>query len=438
MAENGMVAPALTGLGVRGFKSIAEADVEIRPLTILAGANSSGKSSLLQPLLLLKQTLEAQGNPGPLRLDGPNVLFTRAEQFLHRRPGETVGEFSVELRLEGGKTVGAAFDTKEDGADVVATSLQADGHRHELRRGMAGDALLTALPAPVREQLGTVLGDYAPCVESSRCFLEARGFATTADGHRLVWPYPVFMPARDAGAALLDLVHVPAWRGNPGRDHAAMGVGPRFPGRFDWYAASVCLHWQQSGDCRLAEVGRQLGLLGLATAVDACALEGHLVELRVPRTRAGGRADLVSIADVGFGVSQVLPTVVALLAAAPGQLVYIEEPEIHLHPRAQLAMATLLAESARRGVRAIVETHSDLLILGVQTLVAQGEVDPALVKLHWFTRDDGGVTTVESRDLDAAGRYGDWPEDFGEVTLHAQNAYLDAGDAHLFGVADAA
>ncbi len=74
--------PAITSLSVSGFKSIVEEQtLEIRPLTLLAGANGSGKSSMMQPLLLLKQTLEAPYDPGPLLLDGPNVRFTSARQF---------------------------------------------------------------------------------------------------------------------------------------------------------------------------------------------------------------------------------------------------------------------------------------------------------------------------------------------------------------------
>src|SRR5919206_4217387 len=74
---------------VGGFKSISqEQSIEIKPLTILAGANSSGKSSIMQPLLLLKQTLEATYDPGPLLLNGPNVKFTSAEQLLSRTNNE--------------------------------------------------------------------------------------------------------------------------------------------------------------------------------------------------------------------------------------------------------------------------------------------------------------------------------------------------------------
>ena len=72
----------ISKIAVSGFKSLAnECAINICPLTILAGANSSGKSSIMQTLLMLKQTLEAPYDPGPLLIEGPNVQFTSAEQF---------------------------------------------------------------------------------------------------------------------------------------------------------------------------------------------------------------------------------------------------------------------------------------------------------------------------------------------------------------------
>ena len=135
---------------------------------------------------------------------------------------------------------------------------------------------------------------------------------------------------------------------------------------------------------------------------------------------------MVSIADVGFGVSQTLPVVVALLTAAPGQIVYLEQPEIHLHPRAQVALAGLLLDASRRGVVVIAETHSDLLLRSIQRAVAAGEADPSLVALHWFERDKDGASKVSIAHLDAAGTYGDWPVDFGDISLEVEGAFLDA------------
>src|SRR5271155_844660 len=77
--------PTLTGVAITGYKSLSRRqNIEIRPLTILAGTNSSGKSSIMQPVLLLKQTLEETYDPGALLLHGPNVRFTDAEQLLSR------------------------------------------------------------------------------------------------------------------------------------------------------------------------------------------------------------------------------------------------------------------------------------------------------------------------------------------------------------------
>jgi predicted ATPase len=117
---------------------------------------------------------------------------------------------------------------------------------------------------------------------------------------------------------------------------------------------------------------------------------------------------------------------VALHAAKPGRLVYVEQPETHLHPRAQFALAQVLASAAKRGVRVVVETHSSILLLGVQTLVAEGSLEADKVKLHWFQREKDGRTVVRSADLDEAGAFGDWPEDFDDVSLQTQSRYLDA------------
>ncbi len=87
----------ITRITVAGFKSIVqEQSIEVRPLTILAGVNSSGKSSIMQPLLLLKQTLDATYDPGALLLNGPNVRFTSIEQVLSRvKNGPSTKSFHI-------------------------------------------------------------------------------------------------------------------------------------------------------------------------------------------------------------------------------------------------------------------------------------------------------------------------------------------------------
>ncbi|XXX76693.1 DUF3696 domain-containing protein [Sorangium sp. So ce134] len=84
-------------------------------------------------------------------------------------------------------------------------------------------------------------------------------------------------------------------------------------------------------------------------------------------------------------------------------------------------------------MRVVAETHSSLLLLGVQSLVAEGALSPDRVALHWFSQTEDGATEVRSAELDDAGAFGDWPEDFAEVALAAQSRYLDAAEARLAG-----
>ncbi len=228
---------------------------------------------------------------------------------------------------------------------------------------------------------------------------------------------------------ILSTIHVPGLRGNPSRSYRTTAVGDLFPGTFENYIASAILSWQATQDPRLGLLDKGLQTLELTKQVRAKPIDATQIEILVSRLPV--ESELVNIADVGFGVSQVLPVLVALLVAKRGQLVYLEEPELHLHPRAQQALATVLADAANRGVRVIAETHSSILLLAVQTLVAEGKISPDKVMLHWFQQDARGATKVTSGEMDQLGAYGDWPEDFGEVEAAVDNRYLDAVESKV-------
>jgi hypothetical protein len=231
------------------------------------------------------------------------------------------------------------------------------------------------------------------------------------------------------------VLHLPGLRGNPKRDYPTTAVEFDYPGTFDIYVASVINHWQKTGDPRVKGIGEDLRALGLTWKVEARKIDDTMVELRVgrlPMPRKGGAKDMVSIADVGFGVSQTLPVLVALRVATSGRIVYLEQPEIHLHPNAQAALARIIASAAKRGVIVVLETHSAILLRSIQTLVALGELDPKEVNLNWFKRDDNtGATRITRAVPDERGTYGDWPEDFDDVALRVENDYLDAIENRL-------
>jgi hypothetical protein len=305
----------------------------------------------------------------------------------------------------------------------------------DLRPGISKkEMLLWKLPGYVKDVLNIFLKNtsWKFNVVQDRCFLKVEG---TAGHTSITMDMPVINNLfLSVDNYIRELIHLPGLRGNPERTYLAAAPSSNFAGTFENYAASVIAKWQANKDRRkVEELGQDLKNLGLTWKVTAKPISDTQVELqvgRLPQSSKAGKSDMVSIADVGVGVSQTLPVLVALHAAKPGQLVYIEQPEIHLHPRAQTAMAQILAKAAKRGVRVVVETHSSLLILGIQTLVAEGEIEPELIKLHWFERRNGR-TEITSRDLDETGAFGDWPEDFADVALEAQSRYLDAAESRM-------
>ena len=402
------MADGITRIAVEGFKSIAQRqEIEIAPLTILAGANSSGKSSIMQPLLMLKQTLEATYDPGPLKLDGPNVTFSRIEEFLSRtgqnKPqGLRVGISAGERGLE------ATFVKRERGLEVAEETYR------------DGRSSLTLRPEMSCKELQEATMHFEPIKDFHVYDL------SLAQERFLLFPKLGSSPLTLVSPRLFiqNVIHVPGLRGNAGRTYPVAANTRTLPGIFDNYVASVIFVWQFDQSSHYDELNADLQSIGLVQKVSAKRINDVAIELHVDLT--GNRFD--NIADVGFGVSQALPSLVALRAADPGRLVYLEEPEIHLHPRAQAKLAGILAGAAKRGVRVVAETHSTLLLTAIQTLVAKGELSPDLVKLHWFQRDaKTGITQVNSTGLDEKGAFQeDWPEDFDEVILDTDRQYLDA------------
>ncbi len=429
--------PTLGAISVAGYKSLfSKQRIEIRPLTILAGANSGGKSSIMQPVLLLKQTLDAPYDPGSLLLGGANVRMTSADQLLSKTPGSSATKtFSVEFEI-GSRKIELCFQHIPDkGLEIFSNTFSYKEKEIVITRDSDPASIQKGL-----EKLGppwppAMLPDFLK--QGKLKIVRDRSFLNVELDFGTAWNAKISLlnPGEGLAEMIGKMIHVPGLRGNPERDYKTTAVGDSFPGTFEVYVASVIKHWQSNNDTRLSQLGADLESLGLTWKVEAKQRDETQVELKVgrlPHSLRGGGQDLVSIADVGFGVSQTLPVLVALLAAEPGQLVYIEQPEIHLHPAAQRALAKILAAAARRGVIVIVETHSALLLQGVQTLVAKDELAQDLVKLHWFLRDEKGATSVTSADLDDTGAFGDWPEDFDDVELNSENEYLSAAEAKLF------
>lgn len=156
--------------------------------------------------------------------------------------------------------------------------------------------------------------------------------------------------------------------------------------------------------------------------------------------RARPNAPDVKLTDVGFGVSQVLPALVQAFYAAPHSTVWMEQPEIHLHPRVQAELADALISAVQayengmpRNVQLVVESHSEHFLLRLQRRVAEGIVRPTDVAIY-FVRDEPSGAAIEELKLDMFGEIENWPErffgnDLGEITARTSAAMQRRIDA---------
>lgn len=447
---------------VQGFKSFRDpATIALSPITILAGPNSSGKSSFMQPLLLMKQTLEEQANYGPLLISGPQAKFENySELFWRFGEGPARPTFSIRggmIRPEKWYEQSYALEGDRKGKDQKVTLSNLSFHdptdprfrERPDRRFDVGDKIrLDELPPWAREVLDKQKRTNGP-IEKRNITMELmadRGFLLWKDTEGIE-PLYFWDPMRPFTYLLRFLIHLPGLRGNPARQYDLGPVGAKeqegqrsYPGSFLTYVAGLLYEWSASDDEKIVRLNKYLQRLGFTSGVKVDSISNTAAKIQVQRVEGHQESvtDMVSIADVGLGLSQTLPVLVALLAAHKHSLIHIEQPEIHLHPRAQYELAKIVAECVvdprALGAHVVVETHSPLFISGFQTLVAQGKFPASGVSLNWFSRDrDVGNTTVIATKLDDGGHFGDWPEDFDEVSLLADTEYFTAQMEHRRG-----
>jgi predicted ATPase len=130
-----------------------------------------------------------------------------------------------------------------------------------------------------------------------------------------------------------------------------------------------------------------------------------------------------NIIDIGFGLNQLIPIILQCFIAPKGSLILIEQPEAHLHPRAQVELADFLVDVVNFGNRVVVETHSEHLLLRLQTRMAEKKIAPENVKIHYFDLTKSG-TKITNMKIDEKGYFiepipeGFFEEGFRETLAH--------------------
>ena len=415
----------ITHIRMKNFKSWKDSgEVKLAPLTGFFGTNSSGKSSLLQMLLLLKQTVD--------RSDPEKVIF-----FGDESSRVNLGNFrevihghkeDVLLELE--------FGCKLLKPLTITTLQKIDRYRqqHELAP-LDIDSFI--YNTAIRGNASSVSIDrfsYTVGPEEIQKITWKNGnihYGNRRKGHVNVTK--CYGPPKDGYADLLrplssafenlfnHVYPLGPTRVHPQRRYHWEGTHPREIDLWGNKAIDALLSagvrklkssTKEDGvliDTRISEWLQKMKLAYSFQLIPTGSLEDKNYEVRIRKTANSAE---VTLADMGHGVSDLFPMLVLCYYTPVGSTLILEQPGIHLHPKAQADLADLLIEViTERNLQILIESHSEHLLNRLQRRVAEEKIAADQTALY-FCRNDEGVSEIDRLEMDEFGNIANWPENF--------------------------
>ena len=424
----------ITELSAQNFKSWENTGkLQIAPLTGFFGANSSGKTSIFQTLLMLKQTAERPPEwDGAIDFgdEGSVVNLCSFNEVIHQHKSGLSLDISVSWQLPEKLIIGA--------------------------RGAAGQALPRTPRSSNRLEVGA-LSFSTTIVSAGADSVVVDGFGYMSDGYeffgivrdsdsqyKLICP-PNFRAQgafssipfrcygiRDGSARVPDtpflsferafknlfsrIHHLSPLREPPRHHYAYGGEHPKGVGQYGEQAIAALL----SGRIQLLSIDEQiLKWLQRLELIDSYRLQADPdgekdYEFRLKQYKDGPE---VRLTDIGLGVFQILPTLALCYYVPEGSILILEQPEAHLHPKAQADLVDVFIDVVKnRNIQIILETHSEHLLRRLQRRIAEEEI-PATDTALYFCQVNHGTSEIERLDMDEYGNITNWPQDFfGDVT----------------------
>lgn len=435
----------LTKLHLKNFKAWKDTgSIRLAPLTVIFGANSSGKSSLGHLLLALKQTALSTDRKRALHLGDTSSLIDLGTfaDCLHGHELTNSLDFSLSWKLPKSLEV---RDPLQPSHRYQGDSLELDV---SLAAGKSGQPEVQFLRYNLSNNDDVVLDVNLSRGESSKFTLDSLFYKfVMADGRK--WPleepekfYRVseISMARFKNAGFLtdfalatetmlgSLSYLGPLRKHPQRTYQWSGDTQEGVGQMGENTIAAILAAQNEG--RKLNRGPKMGLQPFAEFIAGWLKDLGVIHSFVVKPVAEGRKEYevlvkthakapeVKITDVGFGVSQILPVLVQAFYCPPNSTIWMEQPEIHLHPQVQAELADVFISAIRsredgkaRNVQLIVESHSEHFLNRLQRRIAEGEITPDDVAIY-FCKRAGSATELEPLEVNLYGDIENWPENF--------------------------
>lgn len=435
----------LTRLRIKNFKAWKDTgEVRLARLTVLFGANSAGKSSLGHLLLALKQTAASADRKRALHTGDDSSLIDLGTfiETLHAHDEKAALEFSLEWTTPHDIEVQNPLDKtqKYRGESLSLTSVIAVGANEQpvVRRLQYDlrEAGSPTLSATVEHESGKPVKLLTPPYKLVRAV--GRGwpldppekFYRVSDHSLARFQNADFLAifAVEVERTLSVLSHLGPLREHPHRTYGWGGNTPETVGPRGEYAIACLLAAQSAGRKISRGKGkRQQEFMPFIAQwlVDLGVIDSFTVEPTAPgrkdyevRVKTRGGVTEVALPDVGFGVSQVLPALVQSFYCPPESIVWMEQPEIHLHPQVQAELADAFISAVQayekgrpRNVQLIVETHSEHFLNRLQRRIAEEALRPEDVAIY-FARPTENGAELEELKVNELGDITNWPDHF--------------------------
>jgi len=450
----------LTELALTDFKCWqAIPKMRLARLTGLFGTNSSGKTSILQFLLMLKQTVESPDRAQVLNFGderSPAYLGSfRDVTFGHEKPGEL--KMSLAWTLPRPLDIA---DPERRGATLFADTRL--GFWAELRENGAGRLLVDQFAYEFSQQQFTMRrkpesgAKYELQADPGPFrFIRTQGRPWDLPAPVKFYGFPDQVKAYHQNAGFLadlqlsfeelftHVYYLGPLREYPQREYTWTGAEPADMGRRGERAVDALLAARESGvkisrgkgkrrltlEAYVAHWLKELGLIH-SFSVEPIARDSNLYRVLVQKSPSAAK---VLITDVGFGVSQILPVLVLCYYVPEGATIILEQPEIHLHPSVQAGLADVFIDAMQtRRLQIIIESHSEHLMRRVQRRIAEQGLDARNTALY-FCELANGRTALTPLDVDLLGNIRNWPRDFfgdefGEMAAMTRAAMQRAQD----------
>ena len=423
------------------FKSWPQAKLSCGKITGIFGTNSSGKTSIIQLILLLKQTKDATDRGISLELNGDLVQLGTIRDAIHSHNEENSINIDFSFKLSNEITITDPSDKRTSviaRGDILSITSQIDVHQKAPLASFLSYAL-GGMNFRLGQRAGHA-GKFELTSESKEentkdfSFIRTRGRPWQLPGPVKSYAFPDqvrtyfqnsgFLADLEASyeAELDRIFYLGPLREFPKRDYLWARSRPTDVGQRGEKAIDAILSATDAKETRnlkpkarlkpfqemVAYWLREMGLID-SFKVEEIADGSNRWQARV-RTRPG--ASEVLLTDVGFGVSQVLPVITLLQYVPEGSTVILEQPEIHLHPLAQAALADVIIQAAtHRDIQVILESHSEHLLLRLQRRIAEQTVSSDQINLY-FCDAPRGVSKITPLEVDLYGNIRNWPERF--------------------------